>query len=676
MSANPQPRSVDLILIGNPNVGKSVLFNELTGRYATVANYPGTTVEIMTATAAIGVEMRRVIDTPGVNTLTPQSEDERVTRDIVLSSQDAHVVQVGDLKNLRRTLLLTLELAEHDIPFTLALNMADEARELAMEIDLNRLGDILGIGVVTISALRGWNLARLRRTMLEPRRATFVHAYPAAIEEGVARALHVAPKGTTRGTALSILSGDLDDSSPVPPEVLADLDAIRRETEEKLGEPLAYAIRRDRVSAADRLAEDVTRSEASAGTGFKEWLGRATMHPVWGFPFLAVILAVAWWFVGNFGAGTAVDFVETQIFNRFVNPWTIGLLDAVASFPHRHAIEEGILTASYTLTGPLTTMGVVARFLHDLFAGPYGIVTMAITYAIAIVLPVVTTFFLFFGLLEDSGYLPRLAVMLNRLFRRMGLNGKAVLPMVLGLGCDTMATLTTRILETRKERLLVMILLALGVPCSAQLGVIVAMLGPLPASATFIWLSALVISIFAVGYTAARLLPGDSGDFLLEIPPIRVPRLRNIAVKVVARTEWYLKEAVPLFIVGTLFLYLLDVANLLVTIQRWIAPLVVGVLHLPQEAANAFLVGFLRRDYGAAGLFMMQRAGELSPIQTVVSLTVVTLFIPCVANFLMIVKERGMRTAINVALFILVYAFAAGWALDRLLRAFPLGLGS
>jgi len=267
-----------------------------------------------------------------------------------------------------------------------------------------------------------------------------------------------------------------------------------------------------------------------------------------------------------------------------------------------------------------------------------------------------------------------LAVMLNRIFRRMGLNGKAVLPMVLGLGCDTMATLSTRVLETKKEATIVILLLALGVPCSAQLGVIVAMLGPLSLAASLLWLCVILGTIFIVGWLAAKLVKGESSDFLMEVPPIRAPKFTNVLIKVAARAEWYLKEAVPLFVVGTLVLYLFDLFGLLGVVQKAISPLVVGLLGLPNEAANAFLIGFLRRDYGAAGLFMLQRDGLLDPIQTVVSLTVITLFIPCIANFLMIIRERGAKVAMYMTTFVIVYAFGIGWAMNLILRFFSVDL--
>jgi ferrous iron transport protein B len=664
-----------LLLIGNPNVGKSLLFGALTNRYVTVSNYPGTTVELTTAKATVAGAARVVIDTPGTNGLIPQSDDERVARDILIESHNADVVQVGDMNNPRRTLLLSLQIAEHGVPFTLCLNMSDEAKERDNELDPGALAATLGIPVVGTSALRKWNLEKLKRAAIEPKRARFQVTYPAAIEQGIDSVLEVLDDHpiASRGIALSILAGDQTLAPHLPQESLELLARIRHDVGVALGQPPSVVIATTRVAAVDRLLGSDAQHDVKPN-GFRDWLGVMTMHPVWGIPFLLGVLYVAWLFVGNFGAGTLVDLLETNVFNGFLNVWIIRGLDAVASFPHLHALEEGVLAPAYTLTGQLTGGQQVARFLHDLLAGPYGVITMALTYAIAIVLPVVITFFLFFGVLEDSGYLPRLAVMLNRIFRKMGLNGKAVLPMVLGLGCDTMATLTTRILETKKEATIVTLLLALGVPCSAQLGVIMAMLGPLAPGATLLWLGVTVGTIFFVGLLASKVVPGQAGDFILEIPPVRVPKLSNIMIKVLARTEWYLKEAVPLFVVGTLLLYLLDVAKLLTKIQNFFSPVIVAGLGLPAEATNAFLIGFLRRDYGAAGLFAMQKDGLLSGVQTVVALTTITLFIPCVANFLVILKERGTKAGMLIASFILLYAFGIGAAMNYLLKAFGVTL--
>jgi ferrous iron transport protein B len=250
--------------------------------------------------------------------------------------------------------------------------------------------------------------------------------------------------------------------------------------------------------------------------------------------------------------------------------------------------------------------------------------------------------------------------MVDRIFKKIGCNGKAVLPMILGLGCDTMATLTTRILETRKERIIVTLLLALGIPCSAQLGVILGMLGNVGLAATSTWLAILVGVILAVGYLASKVIPGESSDFILEIPPIRLPQMGNLTVKTMARIEWYLREAVPLFLLGTFILFVADRLGWLQSVQKASEPLIVGLLDLPPKTAEAFLIGFLRRDYGAAGLFDMARAGLLTNLQVLVSLVTITLFIPCLANFLVIIKEQGAKVAAGMALFIFPFAILVG----------------
>jgi ferrous iron transport protein B len=308
--------------------------------------------------------------------------------------------------------------------------------------------------------------------------------------------------------------------------------------------------------------------------------------------------------------------------------------------------------------------------LRAFFVGEYGLVTMGLTYALAIVLPVVSTFFLIFGFLEDTGYIPRLAIFCDRLFRAMGLNGKAVLPMVLGLGCDTMATMTTRILGTPKERLIAIVLLALGVPCSAQLATILGILGGISFLALGTLFGVVLLQMVVVGWLAARVLPGGRTDFILELPPLRLPRARNLLTKTALRIRWYLGEAVPLFLVGTALLFLLDRIGGLSLLARAAEPLVTGWLGLPARAAEVFIMGFLRRDYGAAGLFEMVQGGSLSATQSVVALTVMTLFVPCVANLLMIVKERGPRVAVAILTFVTAVAIATGAAMHHLLGVF------
>jgi ferrous iron transport protein B len=664
------PRAV--ILVGNPNVGKSVLFGALTGKYVTVSNYPGTTVEVTRGSATIEGVSWRVMDTPGTNNLLPMSEDEQVTRDILLAERGYVCLQVCDAKNLRRGLLLSAQLAEAEIPFALALNMADEAESRGIAIDEAKLARSLHVDVVRTVATQRQGLATLQERLADARPSPWRLRYDEAIEAAIAEVVSFMPDGGgigRRALALMALVGDESLRSHLAARVaapeLAGIDGVRRRLAARYPESLRFVVARQRLAAVDRLHDAVlTRGDASATSGFARRLGAWSTHPVWGAPILAFTLWLAYQFVGVFGAGTAVDFLEETVFGSYLIPWTEAAIRFLV--PARAAQEF--------LVGPAG-----APYLEHggFLIGRYGIVSMGLSYGIAIVLPIVTTFFIAFSILEDSGYLPRLAVMVNKLFKRMGLNGKAVLPMVLGLGCDTMATMTARIMETRKERVIVTLLLALGVPCSAQMAVILAMTAGLSPTAMLWFAGTILLVIFLVGWLAAKVLPGRGSDFILELPPLRLPQASNILVKTTSRIEWYLREALPLFVAGTLILWTLDRAHLLGVLERVMSPVVVGLLGLPAEAASAFILGFLRRDYAAAGLFRhfepYMDAGTLTwnmEIQVVVALVTITLFVPCIANFFMILKERGWRTGVAIMGFILPFAFGVGAGLNQLMRLF------
>lgn len=634
-----------LVLVGNPNVGKSVIFGALTGTYVTVSNYPGTTVELTTGWTSISGRRIEVIDTPGINSLTPNSEDEQVTRDILLEKDSSAVVQIADAKNLRRALLISIQLAEMDIPFVIALNMQDEAQNRGIEVDADKLSKLLGVDVVPTVAIHRKGIERLRASAVSLRKPTLRLRYSTDIEEAIEQTAPLLPEANVskRALALMILSGDETLvpwlRSRLPPQRLEQLKNLREEIQSRYPEPLGFAINRQRLKWADDIAAQVT-SVSDRGTGSMASLfGKLAMHPVWGIPILFAVLFLVYQFVGVFGAQTLVGFLEEVVFSQYINPAASAIIRAVLPVP----------------------------FLRDMLVGEYGLITMALTYAFAIVLPIVATFFLAFGILEDSGYLPRLAVMVNRIFKVLGLNGKAVLPMVLGLGCDTMATLTARILETRKERLLVTLLLTLGVPCSAQLGVILGLLGSLSAVATAIWVAIVISSLALVGYIASKLLPGDSSEFILELPPIRRPQISNLAVKVAARMEWYLKEAVPLFMLGTFILFASDRLGLLKIAEGLLRPVVVNLLGLPKEAAVSFLMGFLRRDYGATVLYDMAQKGQLSNTQILVSVVTITFFVPCIAQFFVTAKERGAKAAVGIAIFSALFAVGAGTLLNMAL---------
>ena len=635
-----------VILIGNPNVGKSVIFNYLTGQYVTVSNYPGTTVEISTGTMSAQGKRFQVVDTPGVNSLIPMSEDEKVTRDILLKEPEPYLVQIVDAKNLRRGLLISLQLLEMGLPFLIVLNMWDEAKSRGIEIQTQTLSRLLGVPILKTVATRRKGVEKIKENLYAQSPSSVSVLYPEIIEEGVARVTPLLPETpiSKRSIALMLLSGDesLNEwlHQNLSEESIQKIDHIRQELQAHCVDPIGYLINQARLRKGNEFLRQVMKAGEGAARNLSTILGNLTIHPIWGIPILLLILFVTYEFVGVFGAQTSVKFLEEIIFGKWLLPPITGFIQRFLPIP----------------------------LLQELLIGPYGILTMALTYAIAIVLPIVGCFFLVFGLMEDSGYLPRLAVMTNQIFKKMGLNGKAVLPMILGLGCDTMATLTTRILDTEKDRLIVTLLLALGVPCSAQLGVILGMFSNLPALYFLIWIFLMAGIIVLVGYLAALVIPGKGSDFILEIPPLRVPQLSNVIIKTLARIEWYLKEAVPLFILGTLMLFVLHQVKGLAFIERIASPLIVHLLGLPSKVTEAFIIGFLRRDYGAAGLFVLTREGQLNPHQVLVSLVTLTLFIPCIAQFFMMIKERGLKSALWISAVVFPVAFGVGGMLNFLLK--------
>ncbi len=638
-----------IALVGHPNVGKSALFHQLTGQRVIVSNYPGTTVEVTRGAARLipGVPL---VDTPGVITLPANSEDEKVTERLLLLEPLQAILQVGDAKNLRRTLLLTCQLAEMGVPLVLALNMTDEAQLRGIQLDHAALAAALGIQIVPTTAIHRQGVDELTQALQQARTPQLQIAYPTEIEAALIRfssilseSLPQLPPVSLRALALLWLGDD-----PVIKEwleaqldgqLLPELASLRLALQSALGEAPGKRIQAARFAWIDQVAKSAILESGVRPMGFSARFSQLTTHPIWGWFILAGVLYALYWVVGVLGAGVLVNYLEKILFGQLINP-------AIDAFVHR------------LLPIP---------WLADLFVGPYGLWTMGVTYALALILPIVTTFFLAFGIMEDSGYLPRLAALSNRMFKALGLNGKAVLPMVLGLGCVTMATITTRVLETKRERLLATFLLALAIPCSAQLGVVMGMLAGVSFSASLIWAGVVLVVMLAVGWLAARLVPGERTLLLVELPPLRLPQASNVAVKTLARLEWYAKEVLPLFLIGSLLMFGLDKSGLLAWLIKAGQPLVTGWLGLPPSASAAFLMGFLRRDFGVTGLFDMRIHGLLSSLQTVVAMVTVTLFIPCLASVMMIAKERNMRTALGMLVFITPFAMLVGGLLYRLL---------
>ncbi len=407
------------------------------------------------------------------------------------------------------------------------------------------------------------------------------------------------------------------------------------------GDDCLTAISRDRARWAQRLSEMVTISFQEQEPGREGLLDRLTVNPLTGLLILLLVLYLGLYrLVGVLIAGQVVDLLEGQLFGRYLNPLVEGLVVTYLPWPA----------------------------LQDLLVGPYGVFTLGLRYALAIVLPLVGGFFLFFSLLEDSGYLPRVSMLLDRICRKVGLNGQAVIPLVLGFGCATMATLTTRILETERERIIATFLLALSIHCSAQLGVLLVLLAAEPA-ALMIWALVVGLVFLVSGSLCARILPGRGPYFLMEVPHLRWPRPGNIIIKTLSRMKWYLIEVLPLFIYASLLIWLGRITGLFQRLLNLMIPLM-ELLGLPGEAAVAFFFGFFRRDYGAAGLFDLHRQGALEGASLLVAAVTLTLFVPCIAQLAVNIKERGLRVALAITSLILPLAFLIGYLLHLIVKAF------
>jgi ferrous iron transport protein B len=569
-----------VVLVGNPNVGKSLFFNAFTGLYVDVSNFPGTTVAV--SSGRMGDDV--VLDTPGIYGVSSFNDEETVARDIVLEADV--IVNVVDAVHLERDLFLTQQVIDMGIPVVVALNMMDEARAQGVQVDAELLSSLLGVTVVPTVALTGAGFDDVRRAL--------AGAAPGVSDPALQERLTaLAARTGSRPAALLALEDD--------PVVAARHGLAPRGLRDEV-----YTDRRRRVNAV--LAQVVRQPDP--GHGFRRRLGDALVRPLTGIPALVLTLFLLYQVIGVFVAGTVVGFTEGTLMVGYVEPFLRSLI--------------------VQATGDSGTA-------YEILAGEFGVVTMTVTYVFGLLLPLVLAFYLLLSTLEDSGYLPRIAALSDRLMTTIGLNGRAIVPIILGFGCITMATITTRILGNERERRIATALMAFAIPCSAQLGVIIALLGAAGGAVAFAYAVVMVVVFGVIGRVMAHFLPGRSTDLFIDLPPMRLPRPRNVLTKTWHKTLMFLKEVTLYFAAGALLLSILDLTGALAWLQTALTPLTVTWLRLPADAADAFVMGFVRRDFGAAGLYDL----HLSSTQILVALVTITLFVPCIASVLVIMKERG-----------------------------------
>ena len=564
-----------ILLMGNPNVGKSAIFSRLTGVDVMISNYPGTTIELKKGKMKLDDQMVEVIDVPGTYSLEPTSKAEEVA--VNMLKEGDLVINVVDATNMERNLNLTLQLLEQNIPVIVALNFWDETRHLGIQIDAKKLETHLDIPVVPAVAVTGEGIKELVSRL-----------YEAKAHE-------------------------------------------KRYSEES------------RWSEIGKIIKGVQKVTLKKHT-FLENLEDLSIKPLTGIPITLFILALVFWAVRFIGENL-IAYLFDPLFELYL-PAVTGLSDMLGKGGAIHDVLVGTL-----IEGKID------------YIQSMGLLTTGLYVPLAMVLPYVFAFYLVLGILEDSGYLPRLATLVDAVLHRLGMHGLAIIPMLLGLGCNVPGALSTRILETRKQRFIAATLMAIAVPCMAQTAMVFALLGPYGIKGFGIYFVTLFIVWLALGFLLNKGLKGETPETFMEIPPYRIPYLGSLAKKLWMRMRSFLSEAIPFVLLGVLIVNILYVFGIIEWISEAAAPLIVGILGLPKEAVASLIVGFLRKDVAVGMLLPL----GLDMGQLIVASVVLTMYFPCVATFVVLFKELGARDLIKATAIMVVSTLLVGGVLNALL---------
>jgi ferrous iron transport protein B len=566
-----------LLLMGNPNVGKSAVFSRLTGARVISSNYPGTTVEFTQGMLTLEGEKALLIDVPGAYDLEAASQAEEVA--VNMLEEGDIVIDVMDASNLERSLPLTLHLLERNTPTIVALNMWDDAVHRGISIDVPKLESALGVPVVPTVAISG-----------------------EGIKELVSRI----------------------------PDARAPVTAKRSETE--------------RWSEIGRIVSEV-QSLTHRHRTFLEALGDASVKPWTGIPIAALLLVAAFVVVRFIGEGL-IGIALEPFFESLWKPLMLRLSAFLGPGSLLHAIVIGKL-----VDGDID------------FVQSFGLLTTGLFVPLGMVLPYILSFYIVLGFLEDFGYLPRLAVLLDTMMHRMGLHGWAIIPSLLGLGCNVPGILATRILETRRERFIAATIISIGVPCAALQAMIWGLLGRHGAGYVIIVYVTLFLVWALLGRLLNGVLKGRSPELIMEIPPYRLPSPRALTQKVWMRMAAFLKEAVPVVLLGVLVVNVLYFVGLFDSLARVTAPVMTRVLGLPEEAVVAMAVGFLRKDVAVG----MLGALDLTAGQLTVAVTVLAMLFPCIATFVVLWKQLGWADLGKSVVLMLASSLTVGAILNALM---------
>ncbi|MFC1678955.1 ferrous iron transport protein B [Elusimicrobiota bacterium] len=630
-----------IILVGVPNSGKSSLFNKLQAGYSLTGNYPHTTATIKASRIRVAGRRVEIVDTPGINSLRVFSEDGLEVRDILLKGDSDIVVQCVDASAIGRSLLLTSELLGLGVPLLICLNFMDEALAKGIRVDARSLERILKVPVLETVAHEGIGLADVLERHSEAGRNEDAVGFPPVVSKHLDELAESFTNEAPRGRLLTLLADPK--ASGLPGTARKRRTESWDEAERRL-QALSRALRSS-ISAAvldsrnlwvRGVVDRVVERNSPAGKAVSDTIGDLVRHPVWGWPVLAGVLLATFYLVGRLGAVHLA-----------------GWLDAALFTPLADAIGRAV-------TWPL---------LSEFLVGDYGILTMGLFTALGTVLPILSIFFVILAFLEDSGYISNLCVLTNNLLKKVGLSGRSVMPLILGFGCKTMATLMTKSIESWKERYIAVFLIAFAIPCSAQFGLTLAVLAHYPVSALLICVCFLAAADLIAGLALNRLIPADKGsDFFMEIPPIRTPRIRSVGYKVYWRLKEFVGDAVPLFVLGAAALFFMDKTGTLGMLRTACSPVVESFLSLPAETLDGFILCLVRQEQGIALLLDLAREGKLSYANAVVCVVVVTGFVPCIPNMAAMGRRIELGHTVAALVIITLAAVLMGGTINWLLR--------
>ena len=632
---------MDIALAGNPNVGKSIIFSKLTGVGVISANYPGTTVEYEEGKAAFLGTTITVIDLPGTYSLAGNTEDERVATKLLFERNPQTVIAVLDATRLERNLVFLFELIESGHNVVVSLNMYDIVRKSRLDIDVARLERILMMPVVPTVATKGEGIDSLLYTSVQIRhRSRFQVRYDSHIEKMISDLTAKLSEADwdipLRGVAVRLLAGDRNVTQKASPEVMRTVSAFREEFERHHGEDIVVHIQRDRFGEAGRIAKEVMAKAPGTGKD-RGRLSDLTLRPATGIPILIAVLGAV--FLVLVFVGGAV---------------------------------EGILVGAYQDAARGFVDGLERGAGNDLLAGVYEGIYLSVEAMLALVIPYILVFYVMLSVLEDTGYLVRVVSLLDGVMHRLGLHGRAVIPMVVGFGCNVPAILSTRAMGSKRERLILATLITIAVPCSAQTAIIIGTVGHYAgiwwALSIYLVLGALLV---VLGYAMHRTIKFEPTGLCVEIPELRMPSAKQTAIKTYLRVKEFLTLALPLVVIGSIVLEVLMSLGWLYKIVGPAEPFMTVVLGLPAVAVIALVFGVLRKEMALQMLIVIfgtsNLATRLTPDQMFVFALVMAIFMPCLAAFAVLLKEFGPKSTVAVAAASMGLALALGALANALL---------